>query len=521
MVEHPTPDPPLTDRFGASRSWLWLAAALLLMVVVQLPTLQLGFVGDDYEWWLETRHRMADPGKWLEPFGGLRLTNPPMLAVDHLVWGTWTPGWHLTSLAIHGAVMALLFGIARRSGFASSSAALIVALWGTSPYTVFMAREVHVRHDPLLLGCWLGVGLLWPGPEKRWTGRRIGPVLALVVIAALTKESWVVLPGFAAAYELAFRRRGFSAVIRTAFLWSLGSVAFVAAYLLRPAVDSSYAVGYYSGGLRTAAKIPSTLAAFCGLADLDTSSLRFGPAEWLASAVLIAVLVLAVRSRSPALVVGSALFLLPLVPLIPVPVMGVHYGYASFAGFVLAAGGLATLAWERARPPGLRRLVGVAAGAAAVCLFLFGIMDMAGEAADARRRADANDRLVEEAAALLPQIPRDRPLVCVRLEGNVVSARLIEQVEGLPKTYFNRGSYPYGLIGWAELFSWVATPSGGPLWIEIPADDVEQGPFAVIGHADGRFVTLPSDATTAAAAAADWAEQGFPVRVIQPLPTRR
>ena len=50
-----------------SREWLWLAAALLVALSVQLPALQLGFVGDDYEWWLETRYRMVDYGRALEP----------------------------------------------------------------------------------------------------------------------------------------------------------------------------------------------------------------------------------------------------------------------------------------------------------------------------------------------------------------------------------------------------------------------------------------------------------------------
>ena len=50
-----------TESGDRSRQWLWLAAALLVALSVQLPSLQLGFVGDDYEWWLETRYRMVRP----------------------------------------------------------------------------------------------------------------------------------------------------------------------------------------------------------------------------------------------------------------------------------------------------------------------------------------------------------------------------------------------------------------------------------------------------------------------------
>jgi len=507
-----------TESGGRSREWLWLAAALLVALSVQLPSLQLGFVGDDYEWWLETRYRMVDNARFLEPFGGLRLTNPVMLAPDQLVWGTWTPGWHLSSLLIHGIVVGLLFGVARRVGFGPPGAAVIAALWGASPFTVFMAREVHVRHDPLLLACWLGLALLWPGPDDRWTWRRIAGAVTLAAVSALTKESWVVLPGFAAAYDLAFRRSELSSAIRTAAIWSVGPLIFVAGYLLRPAVETSYAAGYYSGGLRTAVKIPSTLAAFTGLVDFDTSSRRFGPAEWVALIALFSAAVLAFRTKSAALLVGGALFLLPLIPLAPVPVMGVHYGYASFAGFLLMVGGLAMIVVHRAEHHLARFVVAAVAYGLAAALMVWGLSVMTGEAADATRRAQANHRLVAEAEDFAPNLPRDVALVCVRLEGLVVSALLIEQVEGLPKTYFNRGSAPYGLVGWAELFSWVGEPHGGPLWREILPEDVGSGPFSVIGHAEGRFVELPVEDGTAAEAAARWSAKGFPVRVIRPWP---
>lgn len=510
-----------SDRRGlGARDWLWLLAVLLVMVAVHLPSLELGFVGDDFEWWLETRYRMIEPSRFLEPFGGLRLTNPPMLAADQLIWGSWTPGWHVTTLAIQGLAVVLLFMVAVRVRLGRPGSAAVAALWATSPYTAFMAREVHVRHDPLLLACWLGLGLVWPGENDRWTIRRVLMAVVLALVSALTKESWVVLPGFAAAYELAFRGRNLWSAVRTAALWSIGPLVFVAAYVLRPAVESSYALGYYSGGLRAAAKIPSTLAAFCGLAELDTSSLRFGPAEWTTVALLVAVAVVALRTRSAALLVGGALYVLPLVPLIPVPVMGVHYAYAPYAGFLLMGGGLAKLALDCTAGHRARLLSVAVICSLVIVVFLSGIAGMAGETADARRRAEANERLVAEAEAFLPQLPGDRALVCVRLEDELVSAELATQVEGLPKTYFNRGSYPYGLAGWAELFSWVGQDRGGPLWREIPAGQVGDDRYGVIGHVQGRFVTLPVEHGTALAAAEEWSKKGRPVRVIEPVPTR-
>jgi hypothetical protein len=503
---------------AVGRSWLWLLAALAIMVAVQSSTVGLGFVGDDFEWWLATRHRMIEPSRFLEPFGGFRLTNPLMLAPDQLLWRTWTPGWHLTTLAIHGLVMALLYGLARRVGLTSPVAAGLATLWATSPFTAFQAREVHPRHDPLLLACWLALGLLWPGPGERWTGRRLGAAIVLVVVSALTKESWVILPGFVAAYELAFRRRRLWSALRTAAAWAVAPLLFVIGYTLWPPVAASYAVGYYEGGLRAAAKIPSTLVAFCGVAGLDPSSSRFGPLEWCATLVLAAVALVAVRSRAPALVVGVSLFLLPFLPLAPVPFMPVHYAYAPFAGFLLIVAGGAGAAVGAARTGRAKMLSWSAVAALAVWMFTFGLAVMRGEMADARRRDEANRRLVSEAETFLPQLPDERVLVCVRLERSAVTAWLLDHVEGLPKTYFQRGRYPYGLVGWAELWSWVGDSHGGPVWRDVPAGSVGDLPFAVIGHTSAGFLQLSVRGASVAESAAAWARESVAVRVIQPYP---
>jgi hypothetical protein len=281
-------------------------------------------------------------------------------------------------------------------------------------------------------------------------------------------------------------------------------------------VAASYAVGYYEGGLRAAVKIPSTLVAFCGLAGLDPSSSRFGPLEWCATFALVAATAIALRNRAPALVVGLAVFLLPFVPLAPVPFMPVHYAYAPFAGFLLmaASGAVAIVAGAPVRftKTAARSAVAVLA----VAIFALEVVGMRGELADARRRDEAHRRLVAEAEAFLPQLPQTPVLVCVRIERAAITAWMLERVEGLPKTYFERGRYPYGLVGWAELWSWVGDPLGRPVWRNVPAASVGDLPFAVIGHVADRFIMLASDQPTAADAARAWSDQGYPVRVIRP-----
>jgi len=511
-------EPEISDRpAAADRGWLWLLAALALAFVVHAPSLGLSFVGDDFEWWLEAVRRMKDPLRLASPYGGLRLTNPVLLMPDLALWKDWIPGWHITNLTIHGAVMGLLFGVGRRLGLSAPVAALVVAVWGTSPYTAFQVREIHPRHDPLLLACWLGIGLVWPGRGERWTPRRAVAAGTLALVSGLTKESWVVLPGFVAAYESAMTGSSLGRVVRTAALWSVGPVLYVGTYILLPAVAGSYAAAYYSGGLAAGAKIPSTFAVFCGLCSLDVTSLRFGPVEWLSLVVLAGVTAITARTREPVLILGLALFFLPFVPVIPVGFMTGSYAYVPLAGFLLLAVGLARIATDRAPSAFTRWLILCLTGLAALALVVAGLRLIGKEMSDAERRDEGHRRLLEEALLFWPQVPRDRPLVCVRLESTSINSRLLGTVEGLPKAYFERATYPYGLVRWAELLSWTGWQRGGPLWEEVHPGTVEPGPFAVVGHVDGRFVLLQTDASSAAAAAARWAEGGFPVRLIRAL----
>jgi hypothetical protein len=82
---------------STSRGWLWLLAALALAFVVHAPLLGLGFVGDDFEWWLAARTALEEPRRLLLPYGGFRPANLWMLVLEEL-YGTAPMGYHLTSI---------------------------------------------------------------------------------------------------------------------------------------------------------------------------------------------------------------------------------------------------------------------------------------------------------------------------------------------------------------------------------------------------------------------------------------
>ena len=53
---------------------------LALAAAVHLPSLSLGFVGDDFEWWLAARTALEEPIRLIEPYGGFRPVNLWLLA---------------------------------------------------------------------------------------------------------------------------------------------------------------------------------------------------------------------------------------------------------------------------------------------------------------------------------------------------------------------------------------------------------------------------------------------------------
>lgn len=489
-----------------------MLAALAVAAAVHAPSLELGFVGDDFEWWLAARSAIAEPERLIQPYGGFRPVNLWTMVADQLLYGTDPLGWHITSLLLHLACGIALWRVLLRFGFLPWVASGVSCLWLSSPYSLKPAQSLCERFQPLLLLVWLGLVLVWPRAGERWSRRKLLTVTVLAASSALIKESWVVLPGFVVCFELLLHRVGWGRTLAAAAISAGAVVAYVALYLIAPPIASSY----YAASLAPAAKLIHPWAVFIGLTPLDPSSTQLGAAEAVAALTIAALAWWGWRRRCPVTGVGLVLYLLPWLPILTVGFLVTRYTYIPAVGFLLvvAAAGRALV---QLLPNRWRRL-GVAVMAVTAALYFgWGLRWLRGDMVDARRRDDAHRRLLAEARVFASQLPRDRLVFGVRLERDSVNRELLDLVEGVPKAYYERTRHPYALIKWAPLFSYVLDAEGGPLYenARIGGDE----PFAVVGHRSGGFVRLPPGGATPAESATYWRERGGLVEYFRPART--
>jgi hypothetical protein len=499
---------------GARHGWLWLLASLAVASAVHAPSLGLGFVGDDFEWWLAARTAIEQPQLLISAYGGFRPANLWTLVFDQLLYGTEAFGYHLTSILFHLACGIALWRVMLRFHLGRVPSAALACLWLCSPYSLKPAQSLCERFQPMLLLVWLGLLLLWPRQGRPWTRVRIAAVALLSATSVLIKESWVVLPGFVLSFELLVHRVSWVRALRAGAVAAAAVVFYVGVYAIDPPISGSY----YEASLAPAAKLAHAWAVFCGLGALDPSSTRFGPAEVAALLMMAALAWWGWRRRCALTGVGMAFYVLPFLPILTVGFLVTRYTAIPLAGFllVMAAAGRAALELVS---PSRRRAVLVLFAAVGVFYFGYGLWWLRGDMVDAERRDEAHRQLLAEARAFAPQLPRDLPILGVRLERESPNRALLAQIEGVPKAYYERANHPYALIKWAPLFSLVLDAEGGPLFERCGV--AGDGRYAVVGHRSGGFMLLPAGAgVTRSESAEHWQAQGGVVECFQPLPGR-
>jgi tetratricopeptide (TPR) repeat protein len=400
-----------------------LALAAITLAVFW-PTLSAQFVYDA-RLQIVTGDFIHDPWNWLPVLSGrvlamdvLDFNRPAHLAslmLDAAVWGREPFGYHLTSVLLHAANVAMVWGVMRglsiggmdggmssaaespgfRPGLSGELTAAVAALlFAVHPLVTEAVCEPTFREDLLVAACTLGALLLAmrhdpaaPGID-RW--RALG-CSGLCLLAVASKESGIAAPAVLAVYWWLFRRDEPRAFWQVAVGGGAAAAsAFLAArFLLEPATSAIFEAKpqYPGGSFATAMAIePRILALYAQLvvlpvnlcADYGIYSVRHLPLPVALAilAVLVAAAVFAIRAdRRMALAV--ALIVLPLVPvsnLFPIyRAAADRYMYLPMAGVALAVGWLLDGPWLAARPR-LREKALIAA-MAAIALLGYGCIE--------------------------------------------------------------------------------------------------------------------------------------------------
>ncbi len=456
--------------------------------------LGMSLVGDDYQWLQLAREALHRPSLMLADLDGFwRPTATWSLAACHVLWPFKAAPHHAFNLVLHALSAAALALAGRRLGLGWVAATLVALVWGCSPFAAEPAYAVVVRHEGFLLLAWLGLVLAWPGPGLGWSGWRLAAAVALTVLAAASKETFVVTPLLTAALAWGLERRS----LRRALLASLPWLVAVAVYVSAHAALLPLRRSYLGLEPSTLAKLPHQLAAFLMLEDLRPAGFEWSRGGVAALVVVVALAVLLLARRSPAGSFGAALLVAASLPTLMVAFLPTRYTAIPYAGFALLLGAgvvEAAAVWPRAR-----RVVLASGAAAAVAVLLVSWPVLVADLRDARAYSDAHTRLLADARRVAPELPLDAPVLLLRQERLNLGALLVNAMEGTAKPVFVRDADPYGLVDSAALFDWAL---GRDDRLVRRLDPAPAAPGPVFAHTEAGFVWLGQSRDLAASAAA-------------------
>lgn len=174
-------------------TWLLVAPAAALTLVVYAPYLRNGFVWLDHLEIVDGEHIASDVSSLLTLWTGSPYYRPLYNAahsLDFKIWGLSPFGFHLSSLALHVVAITLAVGLARAIGWGRLASATMGLLWAVHPVNVEVVGLIHAKAD-LLAGVFiLGTvtASLQAVRRQRW---RTWMALAflLYVLALMSKEA--------------------------------------------------------------------------------------------------------------------------------------------------------------------------------------------------------------------------------------------------------------------------------------------------------------------------------------------
>lgn len=469
------------------KKWRWGGLFGLAVVVVSVsslywPTLSLELLGDDYHWVQHAHRALHRPSLLLADLDSFyRPASTWTLLLDRLFW-PWSPaGYHATNLILHSLAAGLLMAAAGRLGLPWGSGVAVGWLWALSPWASESAIQVAIRFESLLLAAWCAIIAWWPRWDERWRPWRVWGVGTAVMLAAASKETWVITPALAWLLErYQARRRGRHALLVPSLLAALALV-YSAMYFLAFPSDK----GYFRWELATLAKIPQQLAGFFWLVPHRPVEFEFSLGIVVAVVATSALAWMAWRTVSPAMWVGLGVLLLPALPTLGVPFLPLRHCAAPYAGFLLLLAGALGELGRRVAP----RWRVLATASALVALGLVGVggaLVVRSELVDAQRLSAAHRVVLEHAREVAWVLREGEPVLVVRADGGNVLGELAQSPRGWPKLLYARHEDPAALIDAAALFWWVRQRHGEDV---VRLEEWRAGPW----EREGKLMVYAAD----------------------------
>jgi hypothetical protein len=341
-------------------------------------------------------------------------------------------------------------------------AAAASAAFALSPLHSEAVLWASCRGDTVLLLLWLGALLLldWdtdPPPRSRFAAFL---VTALLGIGA--KESWVLFPLIATGFLVLVKGSSPGSAVRRLWILWLAFGAYLAVFILRPMLSGSSSPAYYADfGFQSAvAKTSRTLLGFLGLGGAEFGAI----AALVLATVVVSGAILAAWYTKNGFAQWAVVWMLATLALsAPFPVAPLRYNYLPLVGFWMVVAALADHAFGKdhagstwnslgSRVSSILAIVGVAA-----VLWVEG-RALQLEIDDYRRYGEVHRELCGLFHNVAPAISGDRPLLLINYGTRPAVEEVLDQVEGVDKTFFVRRDALWQLVFLPPLANFLGTP---------------------------------------------------------------
>ncbi len=369
------------------------------------------------------------------------------LAVDTRLWGPAPAGFHVTNVILHVLCALLVYSILLRLDLPSLPAGLAALAWAVHPLQVESVAWISERKNVLSGLFFFAAFRFYLSYSESGRARTYAALLALFVLAVLSKMNTLVLPAVCLAYEAAFRFR----VRRRDWLSSLPlfGIGFVVAWFNlsgNPIHGSTY-----HGGSALVTWLSSAVVVFrylgnvllparlCVFYDVPLRDSLLSPPVLVSVAGLLLVAGLAVgfrrsRRRAGFWILWFVITLAPMLNLIPFrSLMNDRYMYLALLGPIAF---VAFLASDGSPSPAVSRTLAVAAAAAIAACAALGFIRVGVFASELTLWEDWTPRLAYVAADV-PYVQPDFEAKVAFLRGALSGGRGSAAIENnLGALYF-------------------------------------------------------------------------------------